>query len=626
MAMAMNEGTPLLVAHQEESKSGTKRARAGTYLIIFIAGICFIHLGLDCGLPISSASGQDASHAVSTAVVSGPCCHSGSQEGRRATEAIGEGLLASPCIPCPGSSSGSGSSLVAAYDVFPSTSPPSTPPQCPPHPTLPHSNYAKNIGVQRWPAPKTPSGSPNWYRDDCGNDNAAGPYRYKPENRPGKGQGLWRRDKGAIGTAERNRRYAANGETATSAHHRQHTANGETSTSARHRQYAANGETAASGRMRQYATAGGSRHADEVLYTERHGFPRASRGDGFGNLAHAFVMMQQQHIRTAMWPYELTGSTGTVEDLDIQLRRPIVHTLYDWMQPSPLSTGSQSLQVLLRHMGQRGLFMVVDCEFVSPQRLSADHDIDIDLSDLPSVYARIYDLAIIICDADGNVVERVFHERSVNGQNQAVPFATTATGRAQLDRAVHILGTYRREAKRVWWGNPENALGRLAKLNLKDDGIDARQGLLSVMPWCKPSRTNGLPFSTSQNLIVPYLGLRIGPLHQALPDTIDEAVTITALLRGLNEWYATVSAAAAPAGGAASSTAAAVAPLGAAAPMAQASTNTLTNANAAFAAAFQSASSSAGPIVKKQKTGVEAVSKKKEAKSLPSVASFFTQM
>ena len=143
------------------------------------------------------------------------------------------------------------------------------------------------------------------------------------------------------------------------------------------------------------------------------------------------------------------------------------------------------------------------------------------------------------------------------------------------------------------------------------------------MPWCKPSRKNGLPFSTSQNLIVPFLGL----LHQALPDTIDEAVTITALLRGLNEWYASVSTAAAPAGGAASSAAAAVAPLGAAAPMAQASTNTLTNANAAFAAAFPSASSNTGPVVKKQKTGVEAVlSKKKEAKSLPrSVASFFTQ-
>jgi len=480
--------------------------------------------------------------------------------------------------------------------------------------------------VKRWPAPTTPPGSPTWYRDDCGNDNAAGPYRWKPENRPGKGQGEWRRDTGAINTAGKHANAEALGMTVTQVRQAQHAANGETSTSARIRQHAANGETATSARNRQYAAVGGSRQADEVAYTERHGFPRASQGDGFGNLAHAFGMLQQQHIRNAKWPYELTGSTGTVEDIHIQLRRPIVHTLYAWMQPSALSSGSHSLQVLLRHMGQPGLFMVVDTEFVSPQRLSLDHDIDIELSDMPSVFARIYDLAIIICGADGSVVEQVFHERSVNGQNQAVPFATTATGRAQLDRAVHILGTYRREAKRVWWGNPENALGRLAKLNLKDDGIDARQALLSVMPWCKPSRTNGLPFSTSQNLIVPYLGLRLGPRHQALPDTFDEAVTITALLRGLNEWYASISAAAAAAGGAASSAAAAVAPLDAAAPMAQASTNTLTNAKAAFTAAFQSASSNAGPSVKKQKTGVKAVSKKKEAKSLPSVASFFTEM
>ena len=90
-------------------------------------------------------------------------------------------------------------------------------------------------------------------------------------------------------------------------------------------------------------------------------------------------------------------------------------------------------------------------------------------------------------------------------------------------------------------------------------------------------------------------------------------------------WYASISVAAAAPGDAASSAAADVAPLDAAAPMAQASTNTLTNANAAFTAAFQSASSNAGPVVKKQKTGVNTVSKKKEAKSLQSVASFFTQ-
>eukprot|EP00966_Prymnesium_polylepis_P286979 6629011-Prymnesium_polylepis.2 len=147
------------------------------------------------------------------------------------------------------------------------------------------------------------------------------------------------------------------------------------------------------------------------------------------------------------------------------------------------------------------------------------------------------------------------------------------------------------------------------------------------MPWCKPSRTNGLPFSSSQNVIVPYLGLRLGPLHQALPDTrFDEAVTITALLRGLNEWYASVSTAD-PSGAAAPSGAAVAAPRHAVAPMAPASTNILSNANAAFAAAFRSARpSTPGPVVKKQKTDEKAVSKKQEAKSLPSVASFFKNL
>ena len=52
-------------------------------------------------------------------------------------------------------------------------------------------------------------------------------------------------------------------------------------------------------------------------------------------------MLQQPHIRNAMWPFELTGSTGTVADLHIQLRRLIVQTLYDWMQPTALSESSQ---------------------------------------------------------------------------------------------------------------------------------------------------------------------------------------------------------------------------------------------------------------------------------------------
>jgi hypothetical protein len=39
-----------------------------------------------------------------------------------------------------------------------------------------------------------------------------------------------------------------------------------------------------------------ARHQREVAYTIKHGFPRASRGDGYGNVAHAFAMMQQPHV------------------------------------------------------------------------------------------------------------------------------------------------------------------------------------------------------------------------------------------------------------------------------------------------------------------------------------------
>lgn len=60
----MDEGTPLL-AVQEESKVGHEEsAGCGTYLIIFIASICFIHLGL---WPANLVGQRHASHGVSTA-------------------------------------------------------------------------------------------------------------------------------------------------------------------------------------------------------------------------------------------------------------------------------------------------------------------------------------------------------------------------------------------------------------------------------------------------------------------------------------------------------------------------------------------------------------------------------
>ena len=77
-------------------------------------------------------------------------------------------------------------------------------------PTLPPSNGAKTIGTTKWPAP---SGAQSRTRDDCGNDDAAGPYRWKPECRPGKGKGEWRRDRGVLGKAQRDAMLAARNET-----------------------------------------------------------------------------------------------------------------------------------------------------------------------------------------------------------------------------------------------------------------------------------------------------------------------------------------------------------------------------------------------------------------------------
>ena len=59
ISVSMDEGTPLafFVACRSGGVEGRPRRERGLvpkpYLIIFIANICFIHLGLDCGLPES---------------------------------------------------------------------------------------------------------------------------------------------------------------------------------------------------------------------------------------------------------------------------------------------------------------------------------------------------------------------------------------------------------------------------------------------------------------------------------------------------------------------------------------------------------------------------------------------
>ena len=161
--------------------------------------------------------------------------------------------------------------------------------------------------------------------------------------------------------------------------------------------------------------------------------------------------------------------------------------------------------------------MLGDTEFKRPgwsPAGSIDHDVDpfapdVDIPDptkAGDVYSRIFDISLPIVDCRGNIVERWARRSPDDG----TPFAATAAGRQILTEANERLRTYRPEALRICWGNPELALFAIAGVRPPDrsNGIDARQALLAVMPWCKP--TGKVPFSMSQNLIVPFLGLRVG--------------------------------------------------------------------------------------------------------------------
>jgi hypothetical protein len=349
-------------------------------------------------------------------------------------------------------------------------------------------------------------------------------------------------------------------------------------------------------------------------------------------------MMQQPHVAGAMWPWELTGSEGNVLPQHTELRVPIVDAVYNWMQPQrPTATpNGRSVEVLLSNQAKCGVYMLADTEFVRPgwsPAESIDHDVDPFAPDVDSpepikareVYSRIYDISLPIVDCRGNVLER-WNRRSPDH----TPFAATA---AVLTEAIERLRSYRLEALRICWGNPELVLFTMAGVRPPDrsNGIDVRQALLAVMPWCKPS--GRVPFSMSQNLIVPFLGLRLGPLHWAEPDTFDEAVTITALLDGLARFYAKSASTAAttftapalyPATTAtnaipASDSAGTTNPTSVAA-----TTYPVSTVNSAFAAAFQSsASHSAVPAAKKAKTGVAATSKEVDEASSMKLTSFF---
>ena len=182
--------------------------------------------------------------------------------------------------------------------------------------------------------------------------------------------------------------------------------------------------------------------------------------------------------------------------------------------------------------------MIVDTEFEPGECPDIDEDADQD-----SINSRgIYDLSIVVSDHLGNVIHVLFHER--NGDYTPLTGATMQHAisilRGNDESALQGFASHLRPSLLeiirasylVCWGNPELALFRLAGRLKNDgsDGVDVRTALAAVVLTCRPSGL--LPFSLSQNLIVPFLGIREGPLHTALQDTYDEAVTITSILRG----------------------------------------------------------------------------------------------
>ena len=229
-----------------------------------------------------------------------------------------------------------------------------------------------------------------------------------------------------------------------------------------------------------------------------------------------------EHLSKIKWQYDFTGSDGTVSPQDMALRNRVVDQLYELMKPTnpPDSANGHALRSLLSHQAVCGHYMVADTEFLQLQSGSIGEvgvEVGVDDDDdaehhrsTTSAYARIYDISLPIADCRGNILERWVR----TSPNHGVAFSTTEGGRSILSEAIERLRAYQPEALRISWGSPELALFEMAGVRPMDrsNGIDVRQALLSVMPWCKPSGI--IPFSTSQNLLVPFLGLRVPPADE----------------------------------------------------------------------------------------------------------------
>ena len=239
------------------------------------------------------------------------------------------------------------------------------------------------------------------------------------------------------------------------------------------------------------------------------------------------------------WHGTYTGADGSVPSGDSDIRDAIMANFFKLYDPAQPRDGAA--HHLLEHQGRCGDYLLVDTEFnrIIPGDIDDDNQ---DGVDPRSAYARTYDLSIILVDCHGNVKHVLFHER--NNDRSPLSEATKQRAISILRGDVSALRGFAlpllpsllkaiRAAFLICWGNPELPLFHMADRRPADgsDGVDVRTALIRVIPTCRPN--SAYPFSLSQNMIVPFLGIRAGPHHKARQDTFDEAITITTILRGL---------------------------------------------------------------------------------------------
>ena len=281
-------------------------------MAIFVT-IGFFHFLLDGGLAYAKP-GSGGSQSGDT-VVSPPCCHSGSLAGRRATEA-------SPaCIPCPGSSSGAGSSIATAFSVYPACSDGT-------RVKLTISGGKLGPYPPQWPIP-TVSGL--FYTSAF---LPCTPQRHGKLRVKGTDDCWWRSQKAGSDPKKHAALYECDRTTNTHG-----ILEGETAAEARQRSQRASGETAKEARLRTdqaagFATSSEARKAREVAYANTHGHWRESglktmvSKDGvrtpssrsfnghFSNDEQGCALVRHNKLKTSSQPSTFADSASPEGDTD----------------------------------------------------------------------------------------------------------------------------------------------------------------------------------------------------------------------------------------------------------------------------------------------------------------------